>query len=89
MVLVVEQTVSFRSPATISSIQVICKMERGCAWSLEMESKLAEVILQREKWNLFWDHISYVENHQKINLETQIFWGAELPSMNVTNLLKH
>ena len=48
-----EQTVSFRSPAPISSIRVIYKMERECAWSLEMESKLAEVILQREKWNLF------------------------------------
>ena len=48
-----EQTVSFQSPAPISSIRVIYKMERGCAWSLEMESKLAEVILQREKWNLF------------------------------------
>ena len=49
--LLCEQTVSFRSP--ISSIRVICKMERECAWSLEMESKLAEVILQREKWNFF------------------------------------
>ena len=29
------------------------KMERECTWSLEVESKLAEVILQREKWNLF------------------------------------
>ena len=62
-----EQTVSFRSPAPISSIWVIYKMEREYAWSLEVESKLAEVILQREKWNLFWDHISYVDNHQKIN----------------------
>ena len=48
-----EQTVSFRSPAPISSIRVIYKMERECAWSLEVESKLVEVILQREKWNLF------------------------------------
>ena len=48
-----EQTVSFQSPAPISSIWVIYKMEQGCAWSLEMESKLAEVILQREKGNLF------------------------------------
>ena len=32
---------------------VIYKMERECAWSLEVESKLAEIILQREKWNLF------------------------------------
>ena len=31
-------------------IRVIYKMERECAWSLEVESKLAEVILQREKW---------------------------------------
>ena len=51
--LLYERTVSFRSPAPISSIRVIYKMERGCAWSLEMESKLAEVILQREKGNLF------------------------------------
>ena len=29
-----------------------------CAWSLEMASKLAEIILQREKWN--------IENYQKI-----------------------
>ena len=32
-----EQTVSFRSPAPISSIRVIYKMERECAWSLEVE----------------------------------------------------
>lgn len=51
--LLCEQTVSIRSPAPISSIRVIYKMERECAWSLEMESKLAAVILQREKWNLF------------------------------------
>ena len=44
-----EQTVSFRSPAPISSIRVIYKMERECAQSLEMESKLAEVISHREK----------------------------------------
>ena len=48
--LLCEETVSFRSPAPISSIRVIYKMERECAWSLEMELKLAEVILQREKW---------------------------------------
>ena len=29
------------------------KVERKCAWCLEMTSKLAEVILQRENWNLF------------------------------------
>ena len=45
---------------------VIYNMEQECAWSLEMEQKLAEVVLQREKWNLFWRQISYVENCQKI-----------------------
>ena len=33
---------------------MIYKMERECAWCLEMaaESKLAEVILQHEKWKV-------------------------------------
>ena len=39
-------------PAPISSFRVVYKMERECTWCLEMASKLAEVILQREKWNL-------------------------------------
>ena len=43
--LLCEQTVSLRSPAPISSIRVSYKMERGCAWCLEMESKLAKVIV--------------------------------------------
>ena len=36
------------SQAPISSFRVIYKMERECAWCLEMASKLADVILQRE-----------------------------------------
>ena len=32
------------SPAPISSFRVIYKMERECAWCLEMASKLAEAI---------------------------------------------
>ena len=43
--LLCEQTVSLRSPAPISFIRVSYKMARGCAWFLEMESKLAEVIV--------------------------------------------
>ena len=38
------------SPAPISSVRVIYKMERECALCLEMALKLAEVILQCEKW---------------------------------------
>ena len=52
---------AFNSPAPISSLQVIYKIERECAWCLEMASKLAEVILQPENWNVFLDHNSYVE----------------------------
>ena len=36
--------VSFRTPAPVSSFRVTYKMERECARSLEMASKLAEVI---------------------------------------------
>ena len=39
-------------------IQVTYKMERQCTRCLEMASKLAEVILQHEKWNLFSGHTS-------------------------------
>ena len=45
-----------RSTALISSFRVIYKMQRECAWCLEMASKLAEVILQRGKWNFFRGH---------------------------------
>ena len=37
------------SPAAISSFRVNYKMERECAWYLEMATKLVEVILQHEK----------------------------------------
>ena len=65
------------------------------AWFLEMESKLAKVILQCEKWNLFWgwqlpENLETWMVMQHFNyLKTKIFWRAALPSMNVTNLLKH
>ena len=52
-VLVVENiTVRAESPSNplspFSSFRLIYKMERECAWSLEMASKLAEVILNKE-----------------------------------------
>ena len=40
------------SPVPVSSFRVIYMMKQEYAWPLEMASKLAEGILQCEKWNL-------------------------------------
>ena len=53
-----------------------------------MASKLAEVILQGEKWNLFWDHIPYVENCQKRERKIN-YTRASFTTVTVNTIYSH